>query len=78
MNSGHQCNAEPIRLAPVHNPKLKRKDTMEYALLNAILHGERLTEPLTWIYIAALIAVSIAGWMVGGIAFDKYHQPEGE
>ncbi|MEI7297094.1 hypothetical protein WCQ02_33615 [Paraburkholderia tropica] len=51
---------------------------MEYALLNAMLHGERLNEPLTWIYIAALIAVSIAGWMVGGIAFDKYHQPEGE
>lgn len=51
---------------------------MEYALLNAILHGERLTEPLTWVYIAALIAVSIAGWMVGGVAFDRWHNTESE
>ncbi|WP_156773603.1 hypothetical protein [Paraburkholderia tropica] len=43
---------------------------MEYELLNAIIHGQRLGEPLTWVYIAAVIAVGIAGWMVGGLMFD--------
>ncbi|MFP3708494.1 hypothetical protein SB783_31230 [Paraburkholderia sp. SIMBA_009] len=51
---------------------------MEYQLLNAIIHGQRLSEPLTWIYIAAVVAVGIAGWMVGGIAFDYWHNTENE
>ena len=38
---------------------------MEYQLLNAILHGQRLDEPLTWVYIAACVAVGIAGWTNG-------------
>ncbi|WP_321788183.1 hypothetical protein [Paraburkholderia sp. J94] len=47
---------------------------MEYQLLNAIIHGQRLSEPLTWVYIAAVIAVGIAGWMVGGLVFDASHE----
>ncbi|HKR45637.1 hypothetical protein M3A49_35185 [Paraburkholderia sp. CNPSo 3076] len=51
---------------------------MEYQLLDAIIHGQRLNEPLTWVYIAAIIAVSIAGWKFGGLAFDAYHKTNGE
>ncbi|WP_167334440.1 hypothetical protein [Paraburkholderia mimosarum] len=40
---------------------------MEYQLLNAILHGQRLDEPLTWVYIAACVAVGIAGWKFGAV-----------
>ena len=47
---------------------------MEYERLFAILHGQRLNEPLTWVYFAALIAVSIAGWKFGGLAFDACHK----
>jgi hypothetical protein len=43
---------------------------MEFQLINAILHGQRLGEPLTWIYLAALVAVMLAGWKFGDIAYD--------
>ncbi|MCG5077282.1 MULTISPECIES: hypothetical protein [Paraburkholderia] len=46
---------------------------MEYERLFAILHGQRLDEPLTWVYICALIAVAVAGWMFGGVLFDGAH-----
>lgn len=46
---------------------------MEYQLINALLHGERFTEPLTWVYLAALVAVVVAGWKFGGVAFDAFH-----
>lgn len=51
---------------------------MEYQLLNAILHGHRLGEPLTWIYLAALVAVAIAGWKFGDIAFELSQRVKGE
>ena len=44
---------------------------MEYERLYAILHGQRLDEPLTWVYLAALAAVAIAGWKLGGILSDS-------
>lgn len=43
---------------------------MEYRLLCAILHGDRLAEPLTWVYLVALVAVAIAGWKFGEITFE--------
>ncbi|CAM2176708.1 conserved hypothetical protein [Paraburkholderia sacchari] len=43
---------------------------MEYKLIDAILHGQRLGEPLTWIYLAAVVAASIAGWKFGGLTFE--------
>ncbi|WP_434667722.1 hypothetical protein P5W99_36025 [Paraburkholderia sp. A3BS-1L] len=43
---------------------------MEYERLLAIVHGQRLEEPLTWVYLAALVAVAIAGWKFGGVLFD--------
>jgi hypothetical protein len=43
---------------------------MEYSLLCALLHGDRFNEPLTWIYLAALVAVAIAGWKFGEITFE--------
>jgi hypothetical protein len=43
---------------------------MEYRLLCAILHGDRLTEPFTWVYLAALVAVAIAGWKFGDVTFE--------
>ncbi|WP_156992316.1 hypothetical protein [Paraburkholderia oxyphila] len=43
---------------------------MEYERLVEILHGQRLEEPLTWVYIGALIAVAVAGWKVGGVLLD--------
>ena len=46
---------------------------MEYERLFAILHGQRLDEPLTWVYIGALVAVAVAGWKVGGALFDDSH-----
>ncbi|HKR42913.1 MAG TPA: hypothetical protein VJU59_25080 [Paraburkholderia sp.] len=46
---------------------------MEYERLYAILHGQRLDEPISWVYIAALVAVAVAGWKVGGILFDARH-----
>ncbi|MFT0173372.1 hypothetical protein PWR63_01240 [Paraburkholderia sp. A2WS-5] len=48
---------------------------MEYQLVNAILHGQRLDEPLTWVYIAACVAVGIAGWKVGCL-LDAYEHRE--
>ncbi|WP_156992275.1 hypothetical protein [Paraburkholderia oxyphila] len=47
---------------------------MEYERLYAILHGQRLDEPLSWVYLAALAAVAIAGWKLGGILFDARHR----
>jgi hypothetical protein len=49
---------------------LNRRNSMEYRLLCALLHGDRLNEPLTWIYLAALVAVAIAGWKFGEITFE--------
>ncbi|CAB3805061.1 hypothetical protein LMG28688_06099 [Paraburkholderia caffeinitolerans] len=46
---------------------------MEYERLFAILHGQRLDEPLTWVYIGALVAVAVAGWKFGGVLFDGAH-----
>ncbi|GAB6852620.1 hypothetical protein PXJ20_26875 [Paraburkholderia sp. A1RI_3L] len=46
---------------------------MEYQLVNAILHGQRLTEPLTWLFIAACVAAVVAGWKVGCL-LDAYQQ----
>ncbi|WP_160113443.1 hypothetical protein [Paraburkholderia dokdonensis] len=43
---------------------------MEFQLIGAILHGHRLGEPLTWIYLAALVAVVIAGWKFGDVVFE--------
>ncbi|MBB3262184.1 putative transcriptional regulator [Paraburkholderia bannensis] len=43
---------------------------MEYQLLNAILHGERLNEPLTWVYLAAIAAVAVAGWKFGELSYS--------
>lgn len=43
---------------------------MEYRLLCAILHGDRLNEPLTWVYLGALVAIAIAGWKFGDITFE--------
>ncbi|CAG9255164.1 hypothetical protein C7402_103386 [Paraburkholderia unamae] len=51
---------------------------MEFQLLNAVLHGERLNEPLTWVYIAAIVAVAIAGWKFGGLAHDACHAKDDE
>ena len=51
---------------------------MEYERLFAILYGHRLGEPLTWVYLAALAAVAIAGWKFGGILFDACHHSEDE
>ncbi|MFX1684434.1 hypothetical protein P5W98_03370 [Paraburkholderia sp. A1BS-2L] len=51
---------------------------MEYKLIDAILHGQRLGEPLTWIYLAALVAVSIAGWKFGELAFEVSQQVKDE
>ncbi|MEM5331388.1 hypothetical protein VSR34_33160 [Paraburkholderia sp. JHI2823] len=48
---------------------------MEYQLVNAILHGQRLDEPLTWVYIAACVAVGIAGWKFGCL-LDAYEHRE--
>lgn len=52
---------------------VKEKIDMEYERLYAILHGQRLDEPISWVYIAALVAVAVAGWKVGGILFDARH-----
>jgi hypothetical protein len=49
---------------------------MEYERLYAILRGQRLDEPLSWVYLAALVAVAIAGWKVGGILFDARDRAE--
>lgn len=57
---------------------VKEKIDMEYERLIAILHGHRLGEPLTWVYLAALAAVAIAGWKLGGILFDACHRSEDE
>ena len=46
---------------------------MEYQLLNAIFHGQRLDEPRTWVYIAACVAVGVAGWKFG-VLLDAYEQ----
>jgi hypothetical protein len=55
------------------------RSNMEYQLLNAILHGERLNEPLTWVYLAALVAVAIAGWKFGELSFNHVHRnPDAE
>jgi hypothetical protein len=43
---------------------------MEYERLFAILHGQRLEEPLSWVYIGALVAVAVAGWKFGGELFE--------
>ncbi|WP_321817846.1 MULTISPECIES: hypothetical protein [unclassified Paraburkholderia] len=51
---------------------------MEYQLLNAILHGERLNEPLTWVYLAALAAVAIAGWKFGEVSFSLAQRKQGD
>lgn len=51
----------------------KRRTQMEYQLVNAILHGQRLTEPLTWLFIAACVAAVVAGWKVGCL-LDAYQQ----
>ncbi|MEX3991349.1 hypothetical protein AB4Y35_11270 [Paraburkholderia sp. EG286A] len=51
---------------------------MEYERLYAILQGQRLDEPLSWIYLAALVAVAIAGWKFGGVLFDARQRPEDE
>jgi hypothetical protein len=40
---------------------------MEYQLLNAIAHGQRLGEPLTWVYLAACAAACIAGWKISAV-----------
>lgn len=46
---------------------------MEYELLNAILHGERLAQPLTWLFIATCVAAGSAGWKVSCL-LDAYQQ----
>ncbi len=57
---------------------VKEKIDMEYEHLYAILQGQRLDEPLSWIYLAALVAVAIAGWKFGGVLFDARQRPEDE
>lgn len=51
---------------------------MEFQLLNAILHGERLNEPLTWVYLAALVAVAIAGWKFGDVSYSLAERKHGD
>jgi hypothetical protein len=51
---------------------------VEYRLLAAILHGHQLDEPLTWIYLIALVAVAVAGWKFGDIAFELSQRGKGE
>jgi hypothetical protein len=47
---------------------------MDYQLLNAILHGQMLSEPRSWFFIAAAIAVGIAGWYCGDVLCDVAHK----
>ena len=51
---------------------------MEYQLLNSILHGHALNEPRTWFFIAATIAVCVAGWHCGDILFAYTEKAKGE
>ena len=51
---------------------------MEYKLIDAILHGHRLGEPPTWIYLAALVAVLIAGWKFGDVALERSQRVKDE
>ncbi|MFT0172003.1 hypothetical protein ACLKMY_23810 [Paraburkholderia mimosarum] len=73
IDFARHCEHEPTstgavapELAPV---EIRRNGETKWnnQLLNAILHGQRLDEPLTWVYIAACVAVGIAGWKFGAV-----------
>lgn len=51
---------------------------MEYQLLDAILHGQRLAEPLTWVYLASLATGGIGAWKLGGYLFDRHQNTHGD